>query len=208
MKEEGRLFQILRRITGLKTAGLDPIEVFTGLRQIPVILDICHEMEELCPNAWLLEYSNPVPMICWAINDYTDVKNVGLCHSVQCTSNELARYIGIPYKDVEVPKGAIFNHFGYWPQEEFKEVSHWVAGINHMAWFLEFKWHGKDAYPLLREKFKDSAVYSKTDAHWAGPDIVRAEIFKAFGYFPTESSRGVATLTPYFQEERSARTFR
>jgi alpha-galactosidase len=172
--------------------------VFNGLKQIPVILDICHDMEELCPDAWLLEYSNPVPTICWAVNDYTNIKNVGLCHSVQATSYELARYIGVPYKNIKVPEGAYFPHFGHIPQEEFREISYWVAGINHMAWFLEFKWQEKDAYPLLREKFKDPAVYSGLDAHWDGPDVVRAEIFKAFGYFNTEASSIVAHMIPYF----------
>jgi alpha-galactosidase len=72
-----------------------------------------------------------------------------------------------------------------------------------MAWFLEFKWHGKDAYPLLREKFKDPEVYSKPDAHWAGADIVRAEIFKAFGYFNTESSQHMSEYVPYFRKSQS-----
>jgi alpha-galactosidase len=181
--------------------------VFNGLRQIPVILDICHEMEELCPDAWLLDYSNPVPTICWAVNDYTSIKNVGLCHSVQVTANELARYIGIPYKEVNAPKGAYFPHFGYRPQEEFSEISYLVAGINHMAWFLEFKWRGEDAYPLLREKFKDPAVYSGPHAHWEGPDVVRAEIFKAFGYFNTEASSVVALLVPYFHKKNRPELF-
>lgn len=152
---------------------------FQGLRQIPVILDICHDMEELCPDAWLLEYSNPLPTICGAVNDYTRIKNVGLCHSVQNTSIELSKYIRAPYE----------------------EISYWVAGINHMAWFLEFKWRGEDAYPLLRERFKDPAVYSGPDAHWDGPDIVRAEIFKAFGYYVTEASSIVAHMVPYFHKK-------
>jgi alpha-galactosidase len=70
-----------------------------------------------------------------------------------------------------------------------------------MAWFLEFKWRGNDAYPLLREKFKDPAVYSGPDAHWAGADIVRAEIFKAFGYCVTESSRHCSEYMPYFRKK-------
>jgi alpha-galactosidase len=117
-------------------------------------------------------------MITWAVNDYTKIKNVGLCHSVKNTAAELAKYIGAPYE----------------------EFSYWVAGINHMAWFLEMKWRGEDAYPLLREKFKDYALYSKPDAHWAGPDVVRAEIFKAFGYFVTESSRHMSEYVPYFRK--------
>ena len=69
-----------------------------------------------------------------------------------------------------------------------------------MAWFLELKWQGKDAYPRLKEKLKDTAVYSAADAHWAGPDVVRAEIFKAFGYFVTESSVHMSTYVPYFRK--------
>jgi len=157
---------------------IEPGGVFYGLRNIPVMLDICHDIEELCPDAWLMNYTNPMAMITWAINDHTHVKNVGLCHSVQTTSAELARYIG-------APKNA---------------VSYWVAGINHMAWFLEFKWRGKDAYPLLRERFKDPSVFSRQDAHWAGPDIVRAEIFRTFGYFNTESSQHMSEYVPYFRK--------
>ena len=160
---------------------LGPGGVFYGARHVAAILDICRDMEGLCPDAWLLNYTNQMAMITWSVNDYTHIKNVVLCHSVPNTSAELARYIGVPYK----------------------EISYWVAGINHMAWFLEFKWMGKDAYPLLKEKFKDAAVYSKPDAHWAGSDIVRAEIFKAFGYFVTESSVHMSEYVPYFRKRPS-----
>jgi len=145
---------------------------------VPVIMDICRDMEELCPHAWLLNYTNPMSIICWAVNDYTHIKNAGLCHSVQGTASELAKYIGIPVD----------------------ELSYWVAGINHMAWFLKLEHHGRDIYPLLKEKFKDPSVYSADDAHWAGPDVVRAEIYKAFGYFNTESSRHMSEYTPYFRK--------
>ena len=153
---------------------IGPGGVFYGLRHIPAILEICHDMEEICPDAWLINYTNPMAMIMWAVNDYSHVKSVGLCHSVQNTSSELARYIGAPKE----------------------EVSYWVAGINHMAWFLEFNWRGRNAYPLLRERFKDPAVFSRPDAHWAGPDTVRAEIFRAFGYFNTESSQHMSEYVP------------
>ena len=155
-----------------------PGGIFYASRHIPAILDICRDMEELCPDAWLLNYTNPMSMITWAVNDYTKIKNVGLCHSVPHTSTTLADYIGAPYA----------------------ETSYWVAGINHMAWFLEFKWNGRDAYPLLREKFKNPAVYEDMNAHWAGPDVVRAEVFKAFGYFVTESSRHMSEYVPYFRK--------
>jgi alpha-galactosidase len=152
--------------------------VFYGARHVPVLLDICHDMERLCPEAWLFNYTNPMAIISWAISDYTRVKNVGLCHSVPNTSAQLATYLGVPYD----------------------EISYWVAGINHMAWFLDLKWRGKDAYPLLREKFRNPDVYSGPEAHWAGPDVVRAEIFKAFGYFVTESSVHMGGYVPYFKK--------
>jgi alpha-galactosidase len=152
---------------------------FDSIRHVPPILDICHDMEELCPNALLLNYTNPMATISWSVNDYTKIKNVGLCHSVFGTAKTLATYIDKP----------------------FEEVSYWVAGLNHFAWFLEFKWRGEDAYPLLTEKFKDPSVYSGTDAHYGGRDIVRAELFKAFGYYVTESSNHCSSYTPYFRKK-------
>jgi alpha-galactosidase len=117
-------------------------------------------------------------MITWSINDYSKIKCVGLCHSIPHTAAELAKYLDIPKE----------------------ELNYWVAGINHMAWFLRLEWKGKDAYPLLREKFRDPSVYSAPKAHWAGPDVVRAEIFKAFNYFVTESSVHMSTYVPYFRK--------
>ncbi len=81
--------------------------VFYGLRNGQVILDICHDMEKLCPDAWLMNYTNPMSIISWAVSDYTSIKNVGLCHSVPNTSAQLAKYMGVPYN----------------------EISYWVAGI-------------------------------------------------------------------------------
>jgi alpha-galactosidase len=163
----------------LKTGNIiGPIGVFDGAREIPVLLDICRDMEELCPDAWLINYTNPMAINTWAVSEYSKIKNVGLCHSVQHTATELAKYIGAP----------------------FEEISFWTAGINHMAWFLDFRWRGEDAYPLLRERFKDPAVYSAPDAHWDGPDIVRAEVFKTFGYYVTECSTIMAEYVPYFRK--------
>ena len=156
--------------------------VFYGLRNGQIILDICHDMEKLCPDAWLMNYTNPMSIISWAVSDYTRIKNIGLCHSIPNTAKQLAKYMGVPYN----------------------EISYWVAGINHMAWFLELKWKGKDAYPLLREKFKDPAVYfGKETDNWQMPDIVRAKIFKNFGYYVTESSMHMGTYVPYFKKNRN-----
>lgn len=161
------------------TATMGPCGVFNGVRHVPPILDICHEMKELCPDAWLMNYTNPMAIISWSVSDYTRIKNVGLCHSVPNTARTIARYIGAP----------------------IEEVSYLVAGINHFAFFLEFKWRGKDAYPMLREKLKDPAVYSDPEGRRGTPDIVRAEMFKTFGYYITESSGHTASYTPYFRKK-------
>lgn len=153
---------------------LGPGGVFRGLRTIPVLVDICRDMESLCPDALLINYANPMAINCWGMNKAMGTKNVGLCHSVQGTAMRLARYINVPYED----------------------VSYWVAGINHQAFFLEYDYKGKDAYPLLREAMKKEEVYSK--------DRVRWEMMKHLGYFITESSHHLGEYVPYFRttEER------
>jgi alpha-galactosidase len=157
---------------------IGPLGVFFGLRNLPVILDICREMEEICPHALLINYTNPLAILGWAVSDYTKIKNVGICNGAQGTAETLAKYMGIP-KD---------------------EMSFWIGGINHMAWFLDIRWKGHDAYPLLREKMKDPAIYSGPDSAPLGADIVRAEIFKAFGYYCTETSPHLSEYLPYFRK--------
>ncbi len=153
---------------------LGPGGVFRALRTIPVLLDICHDMEELCPEALLINYANPMAMNCWAMNEATRIRNVGLCHSVQGTAMQLAAYIGVPAD----------------------EASYWVAGINHQAFFLEFKQRGVNAYPLLRAAMEKPEVYAK--------DRVRFEMMRHLGYFITESSHHLGEYVPYFRttEER------
>jgi len=163
---------------------LGPCGVFYGHRHIQAILEICRDMEELCPNAWLLNYSNPQAMICWAISDYTKIKNVGLCPNQRNLAEDLARNAGVP----------------------FNEVSYWLAGINHFAFYLELTWRGQDLYPKFREKYKEK-VYSGIDAGWlyenppgkrVGIDLVEVEMFKKFGYFTTGSSGHISKYVPYF----------
>ncbi len=153
---------------------IGPGGVFRGLRTIPVLLDICHDMEELCPDALLINYANPMAINCWAMNRATKIRNVGLCHSVQGTARQLANYINVPYED----------------------TYYWVAGINHQAFFLEFKYKGEDAYPLLWEAMKKKEIYER--------DKVRFEMMKYLGYFITESSHHLSEYVPYFRttEER------
>jgi len=100
-----------------------------GNRHAQAIVGIAKDMEEICPNAWLLNYSNPQAIICWSLNDYTKIKNVGICPNARGGAFHLATRLNIP----------------------FEECSYWCAGINHFSWYLQFKWNGKDAYPLLKE---------------------------------------------------------
>ena len=149
---------------------LGPGGIFRGLRTIPVFIEVCRDVAELSPGALLINYTNPMAILCWAAAAATPVRCVGLCHSVQHTSQQLAHYCGIPDE----------------------EVGFWVAGINHMAWFLRFERRGQDAYPLLREAAARPEVYDQ--------DRVRFEIFKHFGYFNTESSHHMSEYVPYFRK--------
>jgi alpha-galactosidase len=148
-----------------------PGGVFKALRTVPVLLDICADIEEVAPDAWLLNYTNPMAIACWAIDQASDVPTVGLCHSVQRTTEQLAEYIGVPRESVTA----------------------WVAGINHLAWFLRFEKDGEDAYPLLWDALEDSETFSK--------DTVRFEVMKHFGYFVTESTRHMSEYVPYFRKD-------
>lgn len=149
---------------------LGPGGVFRGARSIAVLLDICRDMEELCPDALLVNYSNPMAINCWGLNLGQDkIKSVGLCHSVQGTAHQLADYCKIP----------------------FEEVTYWVAGINHMSWFLEYEHNGSDAYPLLRQAMDDPETWKH--------DKVRFEIMRYFGHFVTESSYHMSEYVPYFR---------
>ena len=115
---------------------LGPGGVFRSLRSIPVMMDLAKDMEELCPDAYLLNYVNPMATNCWALGK-TNVKFVGLCHGVQTTLDLISGY-------VEVPK---------------EEIDFLCAGINHMGWFLKLEHKGKDLYPILREKFEKPEYY-------------------------------------------------
>jgi alpha-galactosidase len=125
-------------------------------------------MEALCPDALALNHTNPMAMLTWLHSVDSSVRNVGLCHSVQGTTRKLARIIGVPYE----------------------EVSYLVAGINHQSWVLELKRGKEDLYPLLRAAAEDPA---NTEG-----DLVRFEMMKQFGRFPTESTRHNSEYLPYF----------
>ena len=142
--------------------------IFRSLRTIPVMLDIARDMHELCPDAWLLNYTNPMAMLCWATYAGSPIQRiVGLCHSVQWTTRGLADIVGVPYE----------------------EVDYVGAGVNHQAWILRFRRDGEDLYPLL-----DAAIERDAELRRR----VRVEIYRRFGYFPTESSEHSSEYLPWF----------
>ncbi|MCX7706533.1 MAG: alpha-galactosidase [Anaerolineae bacterium] len=115
---------------------MGPGGIFRALRSIPTTLDMAHDMEELCPDAYLLNYVNPMAMICWTLGT-TKVKIVGLCHGVQTTLDLISGYVDVP------------KH----------EIDYLCAGINHMAWFLKLSHNGEDLYPRLRARFEQPEYY-------------------------------------------------
>jgi alpha-galactosidase len=117
-----------------------PSGVFRALRTIPVMLGIARDMERYCPDAMMLNYTNPMAMLCRALQRETSIRLTGLCHSVQGTAAMLARWIGAP-------------------QEEIDYV---CAGINHQAFYLTYEWNGEDAYPLIREAMQQPEVYGRS----------------------------------------------
>lgn len=136
-----------------------PSGIFRALRTIPVMLGIARDMERLCPNATMLNYTNPMVLVCRAMQHETNNQLTGLCHSVQGTAEMLAGWIGAP----------------------MSEITYTCAGINHMAWYLKYEWNGKDAYPLIR-----NAVTERPEVY--NEEQVRNEMFLALDYYVTESS--------------------
>jgi len=147
-----------------------PAGIFRALRTIPVMLDICKDIERYCPEAIFLNYTNPMSILCRAMQGQSRVKVTGLCHSVQGTAEMLAR----------------------WIDASMKEITYLCAGINHQAWFLEFKWNSKDAYPLIREAVKKPEIYNE--------EQVRNEMFLHLDYYVTESSGHNSEYNPWFRK--------
>ena len=146
--------------------------IFRGLRTLPVMFDIAKDMEEVCPDAWLLNYTNPMAILTMGMLKATKIKTVGLCHSVQVCVPEL------------------FEHLGIKDQYNLDEFQWKIAGINHMAWLLEINRNGEDFYPEIRRLASEIANPHK--------DSVRFELMKHFGYYITESSEHNAEYHPYF----------
>jgi alpha-galactosidase len=146
--------------------------IMRALRTIPVLVDMCCDMEELCPDVTFLNYVNPMAMNCWALSRASKIKTVGLCHSVQTTAGQLARDIGVP----------------------IEEINYVCAGINHMAFYLRFERRTEDGvedlYPRIRQVGEQGRV-----PDW---NRVRYEILARLGYFVTESSEHFAEYVPWF----------
>jgi len=153
---------------------MGPGGVFRALRHIPALLEIAHDMQELCPNAILLNYANPMAMCCWALGRVPGLQFVGLCHGVQTTMDLVASYVGVPKN----------------------EIDFLAAGINHMAWFLKLEHKGRDLYPTLKKNFEKPGFYVN--------EKVRGEVMRHFGYFMTESTGHLSEYLPYFRKNRKA----
>lgn len=147
-----------------------PAGIFRALRTIPVMMDILHDVEAVAPDAVVLNYTNPMAMLIRAMQENTKVTVSGLCHSVQGTASMLARWIGAPDN----------------------EITYTCAGINHQAWYLDFLWNGKDAYPLIREAVAKPDIYRE--------ELVRNEMFLHLDYYVTESSGHNSEYNAWFRK--------
>ena len=148
-----------------------PAGIFRALRTIPVMLDIARDVEKYCPEAVVLNYTNPMAMLCRALQGETKVNVTGLCHSVQGTAEMLARWIGAP----------------------MEEITYLCAGINHQAFYLEYKWNGKDAYPLIHKAITENPdIYNE--------EQVRNEMYLHLDYYVTESSGHNSEYNPWFRK--------
>lgn len=143
--------------------------IFRALRTIPVLEEFARDMEEVCPDAWFLNYTNPMAMLTGFMQRYTGIKTVGLCHSVQCCCDNIMGSVGMTYDD---------------------KVQWKIAGINHMAWLLEISRDGVDLYPEIKKRDLAQDL--------PGWDAVRHEIMRTFGYYVTESSEHNAEYMPYW----------
>ena len=148
-----------------------PSGIFRFLRTAPVMLEIIRDIEELCPNAIVLNYTNPMALLCSYLQKQSKANVTGLCHSVQGTAAMLARWLGA----------------------EMKDITYTCAGINHQAFYLDYKWKDKDAIPMLRE-----AVLNKKEIY--NEEQVRNEMFLHLGYYPTESSGHVSEYNAWFRK--------
>src|SRR5215203_5914446 len=146
--------------------------IMRALRTIPVMLDFGRQMEAVCPDVLFLNYTNPMAMLCMAMERATAIRTVGLCHSVQRTAEDLADWLRVPAE----------------------QVNYLCAGINHVAFYLRFECDGEDLYPALGRLANE-----RREPAW---ERVRFEVFRRFGYFVTESSEHFSEYVPWFIKDR------
>ena len=162
---------------------LGPGGIFRGLRTVEALREVTVAMLEVCPDAWLLNYANPMSINCWA-TDALGVKIVGLCHSVQGTSELLARELDVPYDDVTFA----------------------CAGVNHTAWFTTFRRGDEDLLPRIRDVMSARHVAGsipmlpRSDDAYESTERVRAELMQLTGYFHTESSHHASEYWAWFRK--------
>ena len=147
-----------------------PSGIFRALRTIPEMLNIAKDMERYCPNAMMLNYTNPMAMLCRAMQLESNIQLTGLCHSVQGTAEMLARWVGVPYE----------------------EIDYVCAGINHMAWYVKFEHHNQDLYPRIRAAMQDPKIYNE--------EQVRNEMYLNLDYYVTESSGHNSEYNAWFRK--------
>lgn len=152
--------------------SMGPGGIFSLFRQIPVMMEIGKEIKELCPDAYVLNYVNPMGAVCTALHRCSDIRVVGLCHGVQTTLDLIAAYTGVPKEKIDYIN----------------------AGINHMDWFLKLESEGKDIYPLLKENMEKPEYYKN--------EKVRGEVMRQCGYFMTESSGHLSEYLPWFRKNQ------
>jgi len=154
--------------------SLGPGGVFRCLRTAPVLLGVAKDIAELCPDAYVLNYVNPMGAVCTVAGRKSDMKFVGLCHGVQTTLDLIAGYTDV----------------------EKDEIDYLCAGINHMAWFLKIEKDGRDLYPLLKRNMEKPEYYKN--------EKVRGEVMRHYGYFMTESTGHLSEYLPWFRKNRAA----
>ena len=156
--------------------------IFRALRTIPVMLDFARDMEEVCPEAWLLNYTNPMAMLTGAMLLGTGIKTVGLCHSVQVCVKSLLQTLDMDCSE-----------------ERLKNIRSRIAGINHMAWLLEITENGRDLYPELRKAGERKLkIWLKAKKEDKSGNMIRIAMMKHFGYYVTESSEHNAEYAPFW----------
>ena len=172
---------------------LGPGGIFRALRQIPPTLSVARDMEEVCPDALLLNYANPLAPLTWAVNKATSIQCIGLCYGVRYTASQLAGYLGVgPW--VEHPHTPeAWQALMYHDVPEGFEYA--FGGINHMTWLLDVRYQGQDMYPAIRALPDNNKAY--------GSDGVRCEVLKMFNYWCTENHWHMTDYVPWFRKNEA-----